>query len=156
MISLGRGTFRRPSRRFLQLGGFLLCVYRSTSKGDRWTEATPSFMRQPPPGLFPPSPPPPSSASSSSPSSSSTNPSGSNATSSRRPQTLIDRFDLTSRVAKGKDVDRAFSSDPITGAAPTTTKFAAAGNASKWEATAEAREASLKRRKEEMVLEARR
>lgn len=127
---------------------------------------SPSPLPQPPPGVFPPpAPAAPQSSGASSAGTSTTATGGSSTPAAGKPQTLIDRFGLHARLpspspssssssfaslsSKGKE--RATADDADAGGSG-----AIKGNAAKWEASADAREASLTRRKEEMVLEARR
>lgn len=109
---------------------------------------------QPPAGMFPPPTPiihlPTGPASS---------PSTSSATSSSKPPNLIERFNLQSRLPSPKGKERATvpdDDDEREEKAEGKGKGKVGSNAAKWESSADQREASLRKRKEEMVLEARR
>lgn len=106
---------------------------------------------QPPAGMFPP--PTPIIHLSNGPASST---SISSATSSSKPPNLIERFNLQSRLPSPKGKERAVvPDDEGEREEEGKGKGKVGSNAAKWESSADQREASLKKRKEEMVLEAR-
>ncbi|CDZ98069.1 CUE1, KIS4 [Phaffia rhodozyma] len=106
---------------------------------------TTGILPPPPPGMFPASEPshPPARP----------NANVSSATTSHATPTptLLERYNLQSRVSSVKGKERAVDEvDPI------DNQSVVGSNAAKWESTAKEREDSLKKRKEAMVLEARR
>lgn len=111
-------------------------------------------FEQPPAGMFPP--PTPIMHRTTGPASS---PSTSSTTPSSKPPNLIERFNLQSRLPSPKGKERATvpdDDDEREEKEEGRGEGKVGSNAAKWESSADQREASLKKRKEEMVLEARR